>query len=98
MTTTYRRIPVAPELSPSSREEIVLRHRLGAPSMLLFFLVLSFWFTLGCTSGSKSLLNGPQGPGGTSGGGLIGAGSTFISPAMTRWIEAFQSAHPGVQI
>jgi phosphate transport system substrate-binding protein len=76
----------------------VLRHRLGATSMLLFVLVLSFWFTLGCNSGSKSLSNVPQGPGGTSGGGLIGAGSTFIYPAMTRWIEAFQSAHPGVQI
>src|SRR5262249_32705129 len=47
---------------------------------------------------SKSLSNAPQGPGGTSGGGLIGAGSTFIYPAMTRWIEAFQSAHPGAQI
>src|SRR5215831_11272530 len=98
MTTIFCRISVAPEPIPSTREEIVLRHRLGATSMLLFVLVLSFWFTLGCNSGSKSLSNGPQGPGGTSGGGLIGAGSTFIYPAMTRWIEAFQSAHPGVQI
>ncbi|MCU1307673.1 MAG: Phosphate transporter, periplasmic phosphate-binding protein PstS [Acidobacteriaceae bacterium] len=29
---------------------------------------------------------------------IIGAGSTFIYPAMTRWIEGFQSSHPGVKI
>jgi len=29
---------------------------------------------------------------------IIGAGSSFINPVMTRWIAAFQSTHPGVQI
>jgi phosphate transport system substrate-binding protein len=29
---------------------------------------------------------------------ITGAGSTFISPAMTRWISGFQSNHPGLQI
>jgi phosphate transport system substrate-binding protein len=29
---------------------------------------------------------------------IVGAGSTFIKPAMTRWISEFQSSHPGVQI
>jgi len=29
---------------------------------------------------------------------VIGAGSTFINPAMTRWIADFQQAHAGVQI
>jgi phosphate transport system substrate-binding protein len=29
---------------------------------------------------------------------IIGAGSTFINPAMTHWIAAFESSHPGVQI
>jgi phosphate transport system substrate-binding protein len=29
---------------------------------------------------------------------ITGAGSTFIDPAMTRWISAFESSHPGVQI
>jgi phosphate transport system substrate-binding protein len=29
---------------------------------------------------------------------ITGAGSTFINPAMTQWIEAFRSSHPGVQI
>ena len=29
---------------------------------------------------------------------IIGAGSTFIYPIMTRWIADFQSTHPGVRI
>jgi len=29
---------------------------------------------------------------------LIGAGSTFIYPAMAHWISVYQSSHPGVQI
>jgi phosphate transport system substrate-binding protein len=29
---------------------------------------------------------------------ITAAGSTFINPAMTRWIAAFQASHPGVQI
>jgi phosphate transport system substrate-binding protein len=49
---------------------------------------------IACTQGPLS--NAPQ-AGGNS-GALIGAGSTFIYPIMTRWIASFQSAHPGVQI
>src|SRR5262249_39807047 len=29
---------------------------------------------------------------------IIGAGSTFIYPAMTRWVASFQATHRGVQI
>jgi phosphate transport system substrate-binding protein len=29
---------------------------------------------------------------------IVGAGSTFIYPAMTRWIDGFQKSHPGVRI
>lgn len=29
---------------------------------------------------------------------LIGAGSTFVAPAMTRWAASYQKAHPGVTI
>ncbi|MFZ0760329.1 MAG: phosphate ABC transporter substrate-binding protein PstS [Candidatus Sulfotelmatobacter sp.] len=29
---------------------------------------------------------------------IIGAGSTFIYPIMTRWIDTFQASHPGVHI
>ena len=38
----------------------------------------------------------PVHPGGSS--SLIGAGSTFIYPIMTRWISAFHTAHQGVEI
>jgi phosphate transport system substrate-binding protein len=30
--------------------------------------------------------------------GLVGAGSTFINPIMSRWTADFQQAHPNVQI
>ena len=39
---------------------------------------------------------GPVHPGG--GNEIIGAGSTFIYPIMTRWISTFQASHSGVQI
>src|SRR5215469_14069577 len=29
---------------------------------------------------------------------IVGAGSTFVYPIMTRWISAFQQTKPGVQI
>lgn len=29
---------------------------------------------------------------------LTGAGSTFVYPVMTRWVQGFSSAHPNVQI
>jgi phosphate transport system substrate-binding protein len=48
-------------------------------------------------SGSKSLSGAPQAGGGNS-GSIIGAGSTFVYPVMTRWIADFQSSHSGVQI
>ena len=35
-------------------------------------------------------------PGGNN--SIIGAGSTFIYPVMTRWISAFQGGHLNVQI
>lgn len=44
--------------------------------------------TTACTSNSSA-------PSTTA---VIGAGSTFIYPAMSRWIEDFQKSHAGVQI
>jgi phosphate transport system substrate-binding protein len=38
---------------------------------------------------------------GSSGGESVtitGAGSTFVYPIMTRWIQGYQQSHPGVQI
>jgi phosphate transport system substrate-binding protein len=45
-----------------------------------------------CNQNQTSLSNAPQS------GAITGAGSTFIYPAMTRWISAFQSNHSAVQI
>ncbi|MGC1360269.1 MAG: phosphate ABC transporter substrate-binding protein PstS [Silvibacterium sp.] len=30
--------------------------------------------------------------------GLLGAGSTFVYPVMTRWVQGFSQGHPNVQI
>src|SRR5215469_7150622 len=64
--------------------------------LLFGSLVLGLLTLPACNSESKSLSNAPQ-AGGNS-GSLVGAGSTFVYPIMTRWISDFQSKHPGVQI
>ncbi|HTZ97730.1 MAG TPA: phosphate ABC transporter substrate-binding protein PstS [Terriglobales bacterium] len=64
-------------------------------SILSIFLSLSAM--LACNSGSKSMQNAPQ-AGGGSANQLIGAGSTFINPIMTRWVSDFTAGHSGVQI
>lgn len=46
-----------------------------------------------CNSGSKSQPGGAQ-----DSNRIIGAGSSFVYPVMTRWIEEFQNSHPGVSI
>jgi phosphate transport system substrate-binding protein len=58
--------------------------------------LLSLTFALSCNSNSSSKHEGAEQPGGSN--SIIGAGSTFIYPIMTRWISAFQATHPGVQI
>jgi phosphate transport system substrate-binding protein len=59
-------------------------------SPIPFFCILFATFiTIGCsTSGKRPAENIV----------VVGAGSTFINPAMTRWISDFQRSHPGVQI
>jgi len=67
-------------------------------SLLSAVCLLSIFILLACNnSGSKSLSGAPQAGGGNS-GSIIGAGSTFLYPVMTRWIAGFQSSHSGVQI
>lgn len=63
------------------------------PFVPLALGILLLPFTLSCKQASLS--NAPQS---NNSGALIGAGSTFIYPIMTRWIAAFQSSHAGVQI
>ena len=55
-------------------------------------VILGLMTTLGCNSSAKK----EAASGGTT--AIIGAGSTFIYPIMTRWISDFQAAHPNVQI
>jgi phosphate transport system substrate-binding protein len=62
------------------------RRLLPATAVLLIGMFFS-----ACNSNS-----GPVHPGGSN--SIIGAGSTFIYPLMSRWISSFQSAHNGVQI
>jgi phosphate transport system substrate-binding protein len=62
----------------------------------ILWLVLAMVLVTVLTACNKSSLsNAPQS---SNSGSIIGAGSTFIYPVMTRWIASFQSAHPGVQI
>src|SRR5579864_8478350 len=58
----------------------------------LFWTVLAVFavFAAGCTSKS--------GQGANETVSLVGAGSTFINPIMTRWTANFQQGHPNVQI
>ena len=57
-------------------------------------VILGLTTTIACNSNSKS--NATQNAANSQ--QIIGAGSTFIYPIMTRWISDFQSSHPGVQI
>jgi phosphate transport system substrate-binding protein len=62
------------------------------------FFCLTAAFLLGtamvaCNSGSK-----PQSGASQNSIQIIGAGSSFIYPAMTHWVGDYQASHPGVQI
>jgi phosphate transport system substrate-binding protein len=71
-------------------------NRFFKAQLLLRVLLFSLAMLLGCNSGSKPLSNAPQAT--ENSGSIIGAGSTFVYPVMTRWIADFQSSHSGVQI
>ena len=60
---------------------------------VLPLILATFLFWTACNSGPK-----PATPPQENVNTLVGAGSTFIYPIMTRWISDFQSTHPGVQI
>ena len=52
-------------------------------------------FLLGCSSNKNGQ---PVAAGGGGGKELIGAGSTFVYPIMSKWIADYQAKNPGVQI
>jgi phosphate transport system substrate-binding protein len=61
------------------------------------FLVIGIAAILSALSCNQaSLSNAPQGGNGSN--TIIGAGSTFIYPAMSRWIATFTGSHAGVEI
>ena len=64
--------------------------KLGLFSICLAALLVA----AACQQGSLS--NAPQAA--NNSGAIIGAGSTFVYPAMTRWIESFQKTRQGIQI
>jgi len=66
-----------------------MRHR----SLFLFLPALAILALFLACNSSKNAGGAPSGS-----SHLIGAGSTFINPVMTRWISDFQSKHPGVEI
>lgn len=62
------------------------------PRLALLVALSLFFLNLGCKSNSQK----EESAGGTL--SLTGAGSTFIYPAMSRWIQDFQKANNNVQI
>ena len=81
----------ASEMKPAERQNV--SKPTGAAGRLFFLAVLAIAMTVGCTSKSSA----PSGAESTR-VSLIGAGSTFIYPAMTQWISDYQKAHPNVKI
>jgi phosphate transport system substrate-binding protein len=61
-------------------------------NLLIAIAFIAALALISCNSGKK------PGPVQESSQQIIGAGSTFIYPAMTKWIEGFQKSHPGVNI
>ena len=71
----------------------MLRSRIRSIGLLLLATSLLF----GCTSKKSETGPTPVGAAAT-GGGILAAGSTFIYPAMSRWIADYHSQHPNVEI
>jgi len=63
----------------------------SSKSLVIAIVFMVALAAVSCNSGQKS---GPV----QESSQIIGAGSTFIYPAMTRWIDGFQRSHPGVKI
>ena len=59
------------------------------PVVSLALTLIGLW-AAGCNSSRKQPAENNS--------NIIGAGSSFINPIMSRWIADFQTSHPGVQI
>lgn len=70
-----------------------MKTRVSALSAFVSILVL-----LGCNSSSPSGGQGAISHGSANSSQMIGAGSTFVYPIMSRWIDDYQRVHQGLQI
>jgi len=61
-------------------------------------LAMGLLLTFGCNSNKVADNERPVAAGGGGGNELIGAGSTFVYPIMSRWIADFQAKNPSVRI
>lgn len=76
------------------QEQITMSTNRTRVILLVSLVAVSLTWLAGCRSKSGTSETG----GASSGAQIIGAGSTFVYPIMTRWISNFQQNHPGVQI
>lgn len=65
-----------------------MQHIVRRPITFLVFIASALLAISSCNSSKQSAQST----------NIIGAGSTFINPAMTRWVADFQARNPGVQI
>jgi len=65
----------------------------------IFALAIVF-FASGCSGSNNSSADSPTSPNKAAGQSvsLTGAGSTFVTPAMSKWAYAYTQAHPDVSI
>jgi len=67
-------------------------------SCRVLFIVLGTLFVVFTMACGPSKPGDVSKPGGPSGNAIIGAGSTFVYPVMTRWISTFQQDRSGLKI
>lgn len=72
--------------------------RKGFKSINSFSRVVLAIAALAIVGAGTSCTNKNTAPVHSGGSAIIGAGSTFINPIMSRWIADFQQSHAGVQI
>lgn len=61
-------------------------------------LAASAALAAGCKSGSQPPQQQAATPAASSTVGLVGAGSSFVTPIMSKWTAEFHKAHPNVEI
>src|SRR5215470_2861016 len=64
---------------------------------LYCLLIGTLVLTVACGPSKSGSSNG-NGMAAANGNNIIGAGSTFVYPVMTKWISSYQQNHPGVRI